>query len=184
MKQLVYVITGAAGSGKTSVQRYLMEKYKMSKVITHTTRKPRQNEKDGIDYYFETPETFTHNHYLEQVQYSSKQYGSSYEGLQRAWESSPDAVIVLDTKGAITYAQELGAQAVIIFMQVADLAELEERMKKRGDSPELINQRLVSPENQRDLQLPKKLVGKAYVINNVNWEETKRLVDQVVAKTK
>ncbi|MCY9806509.1 AAA family ATPase [Lentilactobacillus senioris] len=184
MKRLVYVITGAAGSGKTSVQRYLIEKYHMSKVITHTTRAPRQNERDGVDYYFESPTTFPQNHYLEQVQYSSNQYGSSYEGIERAWQNSSNAVIVLDTKGAITYANELGDQAVIIFMQVADFAELAERMKKRGDSPELIEQRLASPENQRDLHLPQELVGKSHVISNVDWEATKQQVDQVITETK
>lgn len=184
MKRLVYVITGAAGSGKTSVQRYLIAKYQMSKVITHTTRVPRQNERDGVDYYFENPTSFARNHYLEKVQYSGHQYGSSYEGIERAWQNSADAVIVLDTKGAITYAKELGDQAVIIFMQVADLNELAERMKKRGDSPELIEQRLVSPENQRDLQLPQELVSKAHVISNVDWENTQTQVDQVIAETK
>ncbi|MGF7437408.1 guanylate kinase [Lentilactobacillus senioris] len=184
MKRLVYVITGAAGSGKTSVQRYLIQKYHMSKVITHTTRAPRQNEQDGVDYYFENPVTFAQNHYLEQVQYSNNQYGSSYEGIERAWQGSSDAVIVLDTKGAITYANQLGDQAVIIYMQVADLNELADRMEKRGDSPELIKQRLVSPENQRDLQLPQELVGKAHVINNVDWETTKMRVDQVVSETR
>lgn len=183
MKKLVYVITGAAGSGKTTVQKYLLEKYHMNKVITHTTRAPRSYEADGVDYYFETPETFKNNHYLEDVQYSGNRYGSSYEGLQRAWETSANAVIVLDTKGAITYANELGDQAVIIFMQVDNLTELAARMKERGDDETLIEQRLVSSENQRDLHLPAELEGRSYVINNLDWDATKKAIDEVVEQT-
>lgn len=182
-KNKVYVLTGAAGSGKTTVQQYLMDHYQMAKVITHTTRAPRANEQDTVDYYFETPTSFENNHYLESVDYSGKRYGSSMEGLKRAWQKNSNACIVLDTAGAITYANELKSQAVIIYLQVRDTKTLVHRMQTRGDQADVIEQRLHSDENQRDLHLPAALINVAHVINNDDWQSTKQQVDQIVAQT-
>ena len=54
----VFVITGATGVGKTTIARYLQENYRMPRVITHTTRRPREREVNGIAYYFETDDSF------------------------------------------------------------------------------------------------------------------------------
>lgn len=103
MKNKVIVITGASGTGKTTISRYLEDKYRIPHVITHTTRAPRTGEKNGVDYYFETKESFDKNHFLEQVEYSGNKYGSSVEGLEQAWQKSPLVSIVVDSKGAIAY---------------------------------------------------------------------------------
>ncbi|KRM68226.1 guanylate kinase [Apilactobacillus ozensis DSM 23829 = JCM 17196] len=181
MANKVIVVTGAAGSGKTTVRNYLAKHFKMTKVITHTTREPRFNEKDGADYYFENSDTFNQKHYLETVTYSGAKYGSSYEGLNLAWQKSSDAVIVLDTKGAITYKQKLGAQAVVIFLQVNNVEMLKHRMIKRGDSMRKIIQRINSLEYKRDQQLPAEL-SNSIVINNDNWDATKQKLNHIFGK--
>ncbi len=58
MNNRVFVITGAAGSGKTTVRDYLHDQYKMARVITHTTRPSRENERDGVDYILKTTIVF------------------------------------------------------------------------------------------------------------------------------
>ena len=63
----VFVITGATGVGKTTIARYLQDNFRMPRVITHTTRPPRDREVDGISYYFENDTSFEKNHYLERV---------------------------------------------------------------------------------------------------------------------
>lgn len=179
-KNKVFVITGAAGSGKTTVSNYLVDKYHMEKVITHTTRKPREQEKDSIDYYFETLDSFKENHYLEFVEYAGNYYGSSFEGLTRAFEKSPLATIVLDTNGAITYKNQLKDEAVIIFLEVDDTQILYQRMLDRGDQQANIDSRINSLEYIRDLKLPDELVGQAYVVKNNNWQMTQQEIDQIV----
>lgn len=174
MKNRVFVITGAAGSGKTTVRDYLHNQYKMARVITHTTRAPRANERDGIDYYFEDNESFFDNHFLESVHYAGNYYGSSYEGLENAWEKSPLATIVLDTAGAITYKQKLGDKAIIIFLEVGDSEELQRRMQGRGDNAEMVEKRIKSQEYNRDLQMPYELKGKAYEVVNKDWDKTRK----------
>lgn len=99
----LFIICGAPGSGKTTVQAYLTENLGFTKVVTHTTRPKRHGEQDGKDYYFETQDTFFDNHYLEYVTYDDNYYGSSFEGLKRALKRDKRAVIVLDTKGVLTY---------------------------------------------------------------------------------
>lgn len=52
MNRKVFVLTGNTGTGKTTVANYLNEFFEMPKVITHTTRAPREGEVDQVDYYF------------------------------------------------------------------------------------------------------------------------------------
>ncbi|MCT8388837.1 guanylate kinase [Leuconostoc holzapfelii] len=176
----VFVITGATGVGKTTIARYLQDNFRMPRVITHTTRPPRDREINGVAYYFEDDASFEKNHYLERVNYAGAQYGSSYEGLQRAWDKHPFITIVLDTAGAITYARELGEQAVIIFVTVTSPDVLVERVQVRGDDPTAIKHRVASPEFLRDVVLPDALKGIAYELDNDDWARTKRQLDRFV----
>lgn len=176
----VFVITGATGSGKTTVARYLKKKYDMFKVITHTTRAPRSGERNGFDYYFEDHDSMNRLHLLEKVEYDHHLYGSSLEGLKRGWRHHHFDVIVLDTKGAVTYKEKLGDQAVIIFLTVSHFKKLAERLKSRGDLKKAIQSRLNSDEYERDLTLPSELKGKAYVIVNDNWRETTTKLDRIL----
>ena len=179
-KKKVFVITGATGSGKTTVARYLKKHYDMSKVITHTTRTPRSNERNGIDYYFEDQQSMEKLHLLEKVEYDHHWYGSSLEGLQKGWQNHDYDVIVLDTKGAITYKEKLGDQAVIIFLTVSGLNKLAERLEARGDMKAAISSRLNSNEYRRDLTLPRQLKGRAHVIVNDNWKRTTKALDRIM----
>lgn len=181
MKNKVIVITGASGTGKTTISRYLEDKYRIPHVITHTTRAPRTGEKNGVDYYFETKESFDKNHFLEQVEYSGNKYGSSVEGLEQAWQKSPLVSIVVDSKGAIAYQKRYPEQTIILFMK-ADLETVTDRLKKRGDEFERLKQRIASEENRRDFEIPKELYGNYYEIINKDIKNTKDSVDEIVQK--
>ena len=181
-KKHVFIICGAAGSGKTMVANYLREHYGMHQVITHTTRKPRPGECDGVDYHFEDEASMARLHLLEKVTYDGAQYGSSYEGLKEGWQQEKDCVIVLDTAGARTYHQKLGDQAVIIFLTVSQLTVLAKRMTQRGDQHAAIESRLHSKEYRRDLNLPPELAGMAHVITNDQWSTTCQRLDRLVGK--
>ncbi len=95
MKNRVFVITGAAGSGKTTVRDYLHDKYKMARVITHTTRPPRANERDGVDYYFEDDKSFltitswnqstTPAIIMARLMKALKMPGKNHRSLQLSW---------------------------------------------------------------------------------------------------
>ncbi|MQS44724.1 guanylate kinase [Lactobacillus salsicarnum] len=183
MNKKVIVITGASGTGKTTISRYLKEKYNIPQVLTHTTRLPRDGEANCVDYYFETDETFEHNHYLERVEYSGHKYGSSEEGLQKSWDVADIVSIVVDTKGAIAYQEKYGDSAIIIFMK-ADLDAVAERLKLRGDEKARLEQRIKSQENQRDREVPKEFQRNYYEIVNKDIKKTKECVDRVIEEIK
>ncbi|MCO0832656.1 50S ribosome-binding GTPase [Fructobacillus sp. W13] len=180
MQKRVIVIMGAAGVGKTSICSYIGKKFGIPQVITHTTRAMREGEVDGKDYYFETPSSFKEKHFLESVTYAGNSYGSSIEGLNRAWEQSDLVVTVLDTKGGITYKEELGDQAWLWYVTISDQGKLVERLHQRGDGDEAVEKRISSPEFKRDLALPAVLKGKAEVLVNDDWESLKLQVDGLI----
>lgn len=173
MENKVIVLCGAPGSGKTTVRKYLTENFAIEPVLTHTTRPKRKGEHDGIDYWFETRETFFENHYLEYVEYDGNLYGSSYESLERAWQKAPIATIVLDTKGAETYLERIPEKTEVVYLCVTDEKVQRERMEQRGDDADKIRRRLASQEAKRDRKLPERLVKHVHVIENDDWEETK-----------
>ena len=179
MDKKIIVITGASGTGKTTISKYLKDTYHIPSVITHTTRLPRTGEKDGIDYYFETKDSFLKNHYLEKVEYSGNWYGSSEESLNRTWEKYDAASIVVDTAGAISYKEKYGKRAVVIFLEV-DLDTVTKRLTDRGDEKKRLNARIQSDEFLRDLKIPKELVGKCYKITNNDIKTTKESVNKIL----
>ncbi|WP_125767267.1 guanylate kinase [Lapidilactobacillus wuchangensis] len=176
------IITGASGSGKTTVSNYLHDNYGVLRVITHTTRLPRQGEQDKIDYYFETTASFAKNHYIESVDYAGHQYGSSREALQRAWRKRRVVSLVLDTKGAEAYVKVMPKQLIVLYVAITNPEILKSRLQKRGDTPQAIEQRLQSEEAQRDLAVPAGLKESAHVILNDSWAEAQQQVDQVLKK--
>ncbi|KRM72193.1 AAA family ATPase [Lacticaseibacillus brantae] len=171
------IITGATGTGKTTVSRYLTENYHIKRVMTHTTRPMRVGEENGVDYYFETPESFATKHYIEAVTYAGYQYGSSHESLNKAWAKAPFVSIVLDTAGAITYARNIPSDIVVLYLTIDDPNVLRQRLLGRGDEPKMVEARLQSPEYTRDLSLPDELKPFATVINNDSWPAAQVQID-------
>ncbi len=178
----LFIICGAPGSGKTTVQTYLTKNLGFTKVVTHTTRPKRDGEQDGSDYYFETKETFFDKHYLEYVTYDDNYYGSSFEGLERALKQTKRAVIVLDTEGVLTYLDKLPAELLtVIFLKLPSKAVQVKRLYARGDKKAKIKQRLASKEAKRDAKLPAQLRAKAHVLQNAELQQTYAKLEQLVA---
>jgi guanylate kinase len=180
MKKHVLVICGTSGSGKTTVKEYLVQQKKMIPVLTHTTRTQRPGESDDA-YHFETQTSFFEKHYLEYVKYDGNYYGSSYEALQEAFNKGDWAVIVLDTKGALSYLEKLPTNTVVLYLQVSDKECLQQRLLKRGDTLKAVKKRLDSLEAKRDQCLPQALASKAYILENDQWQQTVQKLDEWLA---
>ncbi|MBO3092408.1 guanylate kinase [Schleiferilactobacillus harbinensis] len=178
----LWIITGAAGTGKNTVSEYLYSQYGIPRVLTHTTRAPRSGEQNGVSYYFETPETFAQKHLIEQVTYDGHQYGSSREALQKAWEKHRIVSLVLDTEGAKSYIETFGNHIFLLFITVRHPDSLRQRMIDRGDQPVAVEARLHSPEYQRDLKLPEELIPVAHLIHNDTWVEAKQEIDALLKR--
>lgn len=79
------VLIGESGSGKSSIQNYIVQNSNISKIVTYTTRPPRPNEKDGVDYHFISEENFKmccdNNQFIEHSKYNNWLYGTKKEGF-------------------------------------------------------------------------------------------------------
>lgn len=179
MKKLI-ILCGPSGTGKTTIQEYLVKHYNVPRVLTHTTRAMRSGERNGIDYYFETPESFAQNHYFESVRYDGKQYGSSREALIKAWDKSSLVSLVVDTAGAVQYVKKLGNQVDVWHVEVSDPQVLKARLIKRGDDPAFIDQRINSFESQRDFEIPPEINHNTHVLVNDNWKTTVKTIQQLI----
>ncbi len=181
MKKLI-MIAGPSGAGKTTISNYLEEKYQIPRVLTHTTRAIRSGESKDA-YYFENEESFAKLHLFESVKYGSYQYGSSREGLEKAWKTNDIVSLIVDTAGVKSYVEKLQAnQFYFIYLKVSHLETLEERLVERGDEPTEILKRINSREFKRDLQLSDSLKKYAHVLVNDNLEETQRKIDKIITK--
>lgn len=138
----IILITAPSGSGKTSVVRYLMEKFPLLAFsISATTRPPRKNEKNGEDYHFITEEYFKekiHNkEFLEwEMVYEGKYYGTLKSEMSRIWSEKKVPVLDIDVQGAIHVQQQYPVNTLALFVQAPSFEELKKRLRTRGSETE------------------------------------------------
>lgn len=133
------ILTAPSGAGKSSIARYLLSKHadKLAFSVSATTRAPRGQEKEGIDYYFVSVETFKENiqkeAFLEwEMVYEGKYYGTLKSELNRIWNSGKLPIMDIDVKGAIHVRKQFGAECLSIFIQPPSVEALEQRLIGRG----------------------------------------------------
>ena len=134
----ILIITAPSGAGKTSITKYLMEKFPiLTFSVSAATRQPRGTEKNGVDYYFITGEDFKHkiqtNEFVEwEMVYEGKYYGTLKAELQRIWEAGKIPVLDIDVKGAIHVQQQFNEGTLSLFIEPPSVNELKMRLEGRG----------------------------------------------------
>lgn len=122
------------------------DRIKLNRIITSTTRVPRSNELDGIDYNFYDVSSFkdklSKGDFLEYVSNFGNYYGTTYESIKNSLLEN-NSIIVLDDKGAIKMKEILGNQVITIFLDVP-ISIIEKRMNCRNDNKDSINSRLTN----------------------------------------
>lgn len=145
----IIVITAPSGAGKTSITRYLIGKYpQLAFSVSAATRPPRGLERDGVDYYFMSEETFRnhirHNDFMEwEMVYEGKYYGTLKSEMERIWSNKQVPMLDIDVKGAIHVQQQYPHNTISIFIEPPTVNELKRRLESRGtESPESLQARL------------------------------------------
>lgn len=145
----IIIITAPSGAGKTSITRYLLDKYPvLSFSISAATRAPRGSEQHGQDYYFistaEFQQKINDNEFIEwEMVYEGKYYGTLRSELERIWQQGRVPMLDIDVKGAIHVQRQFPTTALSIFVQPPSVEELRKRLESRGfETPENIATRV------------------------------------------
>lgn len=135
-KGSLIVISGPSGSGKDSVCQRLKEYNDNFWVsISCTTRKPRQGEEDGINYFFIDKECFENkikkDEFLEYAVYNNNYYGTPKDKINDYLNKGIDVILVIEVQGALKIKHKV-PEAIFIFLMPPTMRDLVYRLKKRG----------------------------------------------------
>lgn len=149
MKGKLIILSAPSGSGKSTIINHILgERLPMEFSISATSRLPRGKEKNGVEYYFLTPEEFRERikkgDFLEYEEvYPDRFYGTLRSEIEKKLEEGKNIILDVDVAGGLNIKKQFGEDALLIFIQPPSIEELKSRLEKRGtDSPEVINDRI------------------------------------------
>ena len=147
------VLSSPSGAGKTTITKKLSQKYPNIKIsISHTTRKPRSNEIDGVDYHFVSHEEFEKlikkNSFFEHAKIFDNYYGTSKNSVNKLHQENYDVVFDIDWQGTIQLSKFKELNLIKIFILPPDKDELKKRLINRNqDNDKIVKKRLKQYEN-------------------------------------
>ncbi len=147
------VLSSPSGAGKTTITKKLSQKYPNIKVsISHTTRKPRPNEIDGVDYHFVDVNEFENlikkNNFYEHAKIFDNYYGTSINSVNKLHEQNYDVVFDIDWQGTKKLSEYKELNLIKIFILPPDKSELKTRLINRNqDNNQTVEKRLKQYEN-------------------------------------
>lgn len=132
----MFIISGPAGTGKTTlITKFIQEHDHCIRIVTTTTRPPRLGEQEGKDYHFVNEQTFQEKiqrgEFLEYARVFDAYYGSSRGEVLKRLEENYHVFLVIDTQGASSIQEE---NAIFIFIAPPSIEELTRRLKNRKDT--------------------------------------------------
>ena len=142
------VLSSPTGAGKTTITKKLSQKYPNLKVsISHTTRKPRPNEIDGVDYYFVSKEKFEklikEKNFYEYAKIFDNYYGTSKNFVNKLHQQKFDVVFDIDWQGTKKLSEYKELNLIKIFILPPNKSELKKRLIRRNqDNNEIVEKRL------------------------------------------
>lgn len=146
----VIIFCAPSGSGKSTIISSLMprEELHLAFSISATTRPPRGQEQDGVEYFFLTPEEFRRriaaDEFVEYEEvYADRFYGTLKSQVEKQLADGQNIVFDVDVHGGMRLKEYFGDRALSLFIQPPSIEALRQRLEGRGtDAPEVIQQRL------------------------------------------
>jgi len=150
----IIIFCAPSGTGKSTIEKYLLgfDELNLRFSVSATSRAPRGEEKDGVDYYFLTPEEFRKKiddgEFLEYCEvYEDKFYGTLKSEVDRRLKQGQNVCMDVDVVGGQNIKRIYGEQALALFIKPPSIEELRRRLEHRGtDAPEVIDQRIARAE--------------------------------------
>lgn len=137
-ENLMIILSSPSGVGKTTITKKLQQKYQNLKIsISHTTRLPRSNEVDGVDYHFVSKEKFEklikNCEFYEYAKIFDNYYGTLKQNVDVALKTS-DLIFDIDWQGTKQLTKYNNLKLVKIFLITNNKAELKKRLLKRNQN--------------------------------------------------
>jgi guanylate kinase len=185
MSKEILILSGPSGSGKSSLINKLsnvMDNYYFS--ISSTTRKIRDGEIDGKDYYFVSKEQFEQdikdNLFLEYANVMGNYYGTSIVHINKALEENNLVILDIDVQGQEQILKKISDKCISVFITTPSQSELKKRLIQRNlDSLETINKRVNHALVEMDY-----LKNYDYVLINNNLNETFKMFISIIKTMK
>jgi guanylate kinase len=147
MKGRIFVLSGPSCSGKSTLIKNVRKRFdNLSYSISHTTRNPRSNEKDGSDYFFIDEAAFKSmiekDAFLEWARVYDDYYGTSCGSVEEKLNEGFDIILDIDNQGAKNIKEKIN-ECLLIYILPPSREILEKRLTKRAtDSPDVIEKRI------------------------------------------
>ena len=183
-KGLLLVVSGPSGAGKGTICKALLNKNDQIKLsVSATTRKPRNGEVDGVNYFFIEKEKFTqmieNGEFLEYAQIYDNFYGTPKAAIMECLEKGQDVILEIEMQGA-SQIKEVCPDGVFIFVLPPSLEELKNRIVGRGtETAEEIEKRFSCAFDEIN-----KIVDYDYFIVNDDVEKSVKQVVGIILSEK
>ena len=180
MSGILFIISAPSGAGKSSLTAKLLEAdSKIHLSVSYTTRAPRSGEVEGREYHFVDKSRFMsmlkRGEFLESAEVHGNHYGTSEAWIREQRAAGRDVLLEIDWQGA-QQVRRIFPEAIGIFILPPSIAELERRMRQRGqDSEEVVRRRLAVAADEMS-----HAAEFEYVIINNDFEEARRDLIAVV----
>ena len=138
-KGLLVVISGPSGAGKGTIYQRVIERTGMKRSVSVTTRKPREGEVEGVNYYFRTEEEYQQmiaaGEFLETAAVYNNFYGTPKAPVFENLDNGYDVLFEVDVHGAKSIKKKY-PEAIAIFVMTPDFETLEQRLRGSGTESE------------------------------------------------
>lgn len=182
-KGKLIVVSGPSGVGKDTIVSKYLEKHNEDELsISMTSRGIRNNEVDGVNYYFKTKEEFEeaidNNELLEYAMYNGNYYGTPRKEVEKRINNGINVILVIEVVGAMNVKNMMKDDCTLIFILPPSMDELKERLINRGtDSMDSIDNRLDIA--RREIEVSDKY---DYKIINDNLDNAVKELESIIKK--
>lgn len=155
MSNKVIIFSAPSGSGKSTIVSHILKLHpEMEFSVSATSRAPRGQERNGIEYHFFTADDFrkmiAEDKFVEYEEvYAGSFYGTLKSEVQRIWDKGHVIIFDVDVKGGVNLKKYFGDKALSVFIQAPSVEELRKRLVARGtDSAEAIAKRVAKASEE------------------------------------
>ena len=184
-RNIMVILSSPSGVGKTTLTKKIQQKYQSFKIsVSHTTRKPRPNEVEGVDYFFVDKKGFEDlikkNEFYEYAKIFDNYYGTSKKSVKNIIKNKSDIIFDIDWQGTQQLSKFEELNLTKIFILPPDKKELKDRLTQRNqDQKDIIEKRLKSYEkdilhwNEYD-----------YIVINDNLDNCFKQIEKIILSKK